>query len=70
MQEEKQSLQNFANKFGMVVKEQVQGDKRRKNAYYLVLDGWILSPALDYIRLNHFLLGWDRCVTFNKEKRL
>jgi len=59
---EKQALQNFADKFGMTVHIYYQNDRRKKDQYFLNLNNETISPDLDYMELNHFLLGWDRCL--------
>ena len=65
-QREVEALSNFANKFNMDVRVWFVTDKRKNNLYYLVLDGVLISPNLDYNSMNHFLLGWDRCVNLSK----
>ena len=61
---EKQSLQNFADKFNLLVKVFNPEDKRKKPTYYLVYGTASVSPKLDYISLNHFLLGWNACINY------
>ena len=52
-----ESLQNFANRFGLVVHIQTHEDKRKKDLYFLQQGTRTVSPPLDYDGLNHFMLG-------------
>ena len=54
---EQQSLQNFADKFGLQVHVFSFNDKRKKSKYFLTKKGTSISPVLDYTELNCFMLG-------------
>ena len=59
------SLQNAANDLELLVVKHEQYDKRKtKNKYFAVKNGISVSPPLDYMGLNSFLLGWRNA---NKE---
>lgn len=56
---ELQSLQNAADKCGLVVHEWHHLDRRKKiKHYYATKEGICISPSLDYVNLMHFLLGY------------
>ena len=60
-QEKLQSLQNAADKCGLVVHEWHHLDRRKTvKHYYATKDGTSISPSLDYEQLNFFLLGYIR----------
>lgn len=68
------SLQNFATnlnkKFDLNVKIKLwfDQDKRKKPKFILVLDNYnhkIISPVLCYDKMNHFLLGINKCKNLN-----
>lgn len=64
---ELESLQNFADKLGLVVHQFNSVDKRKtKKKYFLVLDGVSISPVLDYTNLNHFMLGFHKAKELQK----
>lgn len=63
MQTEIQSLQNSANNLGIVIHEKQYEDKRQKiKMYFATINGTTTSPVLDYENMNHFLLGWGKCL--------
>jgi len=64
-----QALQNAANKFNLKVLEYVQTDKRKRQRYFLIdSEKNTISPALEYEKLNAFLLGMDKSSKLKKEK--
>ena len=64
---ELQALQNFADKFSLVVKTHFFEDKRKRNKYLLVNETTkcSISPPLDYTEMNYFLLGINSTKAFN-----
>ncbi len=48
-----ESLQNAADDLGLIIMQQ-QGKKK----YFAVKLGVVISPTLNYDKLNHFLLGY------------
>jgi hypothetical protein len=62
IEKETESLQNFATNLGLKVNISYSEDKRVKPTYFLTLNGTSISPCLDYLNLNHFLLGWNNCL--------
>ena len=61
---EKQALQNFADKFDLTVVSYHFGDKRKKGKFILVNNKMRISPPLTYNEMNMFLLGINS--TFKK----
>lgn len=62
-----QALQNFADTLNLKVNIKHSNDKRKTvNKYFATLDGTSVSPVLDYGQLNHFFLGWSKCLDRNK----
>ena len=63
-----EALQIFATKLGMTVHEKQKEDNRIKaKKYFLVhTDGLCVSPVLDYENLNHFMLGWSKCLQYTQ----
>ncbi len=59
---ELESLINHANPMGIQVVMHYSQDKRRRQRYYAVKGSASISPILDYNALNHFLLGWSKCL--------
>jgi len=58
-----QALQNAANRINLNIKERLQEDKRKKvKLYFAMRCGETVSPNLDYDQMNHFLLGWIKCI--------
>lgn len=64
-QAEIQSLQNFADKFGLTVKECFYEDKRKKTKYLLIKDNISVSNDFTYEEMNIFLTGILRAKEFN-----
>ena len=63
MQTEIQSLQNSANSIGLVIHEKFTEDKRKTvKKHFATKNGSLVSPNLDYLNMNHFLLGWHHCL--------
>ncbi len=63
MNTEKESLQNAANQVGLLVHEKYQDDKRKTiKMYFATKNGFFVSPVLNYEQLNHFILGWIKCI--------
>ena len=63
MNTEKESLQNAANQVELLIHEKYQDDKRKtKKMYFATKNGFSVSPVLDYEQLNHFILGWIKCI--------
>jgi hypothetical protein len=62
-QTEIQSLQNAANNLGIVIHQKQYEDKRQKiKKYFAQIGVATVSPVLDYENMNHFLLGWHKCL--------
>tara|TARA_R110000823_G_scaffold157888_3_gene288697 strand:+ start:514 stop:723 length:210 start_codon:yes stop_codon:yes gene_type:complete len=60
------SLQNFANSFeDLKVKLFFNQDKRKKPKFVLTKNDTFISPALNYDKLNHFLLGIMNCKKYD-----
>ena len=62
------ALQNFADKFGLIVKLWFDEDKRKKSMYVLTDNDKFISPKLNYDKMNHFLLGVNSAVKNNLKK--
>lgn len=69
IEQQKESLQNFASKFNLKVHIRYNNDKRKKPTFFLVNteNNAICSPCLDYDNLNSFLLGINICLHHNLE---
>jgi hypothetical protein len=62
-QTELESLNNFAHRLNLEVKEYIQDDKRKTvKTFYANRGSQSISPKLDYEQMNHFLLGYSRCI--------
>lgn len=62
-QTEIESLQNAVDEIGLTIHEKFQDDKRKSVKKYFAQRGnETVSPVLDYEQLNHFLLGWIKCL--------
>ena len=61
---EVEALQNFADKFSLVVKEKIFEDHRKKSKYMLIKNKTCISPILNYNELNNFLLGMNSCKNY------
>lgn len=62
---ELQSLQNAANNVNLTIIERFQEDRRKKTKLYFANNGReTVSPNLDYENMNHFLLGWIKCIKY------
>lgn len=60
---ELEALQNAATGCGLTVYEKPAYDKRKTiKKYFANLGNETVSPVLDYEQLNHFILGWARCL--------
>ena len=60
---ELEALQNAANDLNLTIHEKLTQDKRKTVKIYFANRGnETVSPNLDYENLNHFLLGWRKCV--------
>ena len=60
---ELEALQNAADDLNLTVYEKITNDKRRTVKTYFANNGdETVSPVLDYEQLNHFLLGWRKCL--------
>lgn len=60
---ELQALQNSADDLGLTVHQKYINDKRKTIGLYFANKGnETVSPVLDYEQLNHFLLGWRKCL--------
>ncbi len=58
-----QALQNAANSVNLIIIEHYTQDKRKTGKKYFAQRGsQTISPVLDYENMNHFLLGWIKCV--------
>jgi hypothetical protein len=61
---ELQALQNAANSLnieGLTIHERQPNDKRKTvKKYFLQHGSRTISPNLDYIQMNHFILGMNR----------
>jgi hypothetical protein len=69
--QEKQALQNFADKFNLLVLEYIVNDKRKKQTYFLIdKDQNSICHPMDYNYLNCFLLGIDKAIKFNIKSNL
>jgi hypothetical protein len=55
--EQQFSLQNFANKFNLVVDNYYFNDNRKKSKFILKKANISVSPPLNYDEMNLFLLG-------------
>ena len=58
--QQKESLQNFANKFNFEVHTYIFEDKRKSTLFFLHNGNNTISPKLDYDNMNSFLLGYSR----------
>ena len=59
MNTELQSLQNMASGTGLTIYERFSDDKRKTVKMYFANNGTeTVSPTLEYMKLNYFLLGW------------
>lgn len=68
IEQQRQGLQNFADRFGFTIGLYVQNDNR-KNTLFFVNDGrCTISPNMDYNNTNHFLLGYLRATDKNTIK--
>jgi hypothetical protein len=57
------SLQNAATGLNIAIKVYLYEDKRKNIKYVAMLNNTIsISPPLDYENMNHFLLGYSRCM--------
>lgn len=55
-----EALQNAANRFNLTVRICFETDKR-KNSTFIICDGNVsISPKMDYIQSNMFLIGYGR----------
>ncbi len=63
---ELEALKNFGERLGLSIKECHNEDKRKTIKLFFAMnsDSIIVSPPLDYEKLNHFLLGWNNCLKF------
>lgn len=61
---ELQSLQNFADNFGLTVKKRIDQDKRKKTKYWLIKNSLVVSNSFTYNEMNIFLLGIQRAKKF------
>ena len=57
-QTEFQSLQNFASTLNLTVHKFYPEDCRKKVQYFLCKDSVSISPKLDFMGLQHFMLGY------------
>ena len=58
---EHDALTNMARGLNLTIHQYQEGDRRRKTRRYFAQRGKsTMSPTLDYITLNHFLLGWRK----------
>ena len=57
-QTELQSLQNFASTLNLTVHKFYPNDSRKKMQWFLCKDGVSISPKLDYMGLQVFMLGY------------
>ena len=68
---ELQSLQNAADKCGLVVHEWHHLDRRKKiKHYYATKEGICISPSLGYEHLNFFLLGYIKATEHHLKSTL
>jgi len=65
-----EALQNAATVSGLKVKERYNEDKRKTVPKFFFVDdfGNGVSPTMDSDVANHFILGWNNCIRFNKQK--
>jgi hypothetical protein len=64
--QEKKALQNFADKFNLLVLEYIVNDKRKKQTYFLIdKTTTSICHPMDYNDLNCFLLGMEKAIKFN-----
>lgn len=60
-QDQAQSLQNAADKIGLFIHIKHNTDKRKKKPlFFLSKNGVSISPVLDYLNMNHFILGYSK----------
>lgn len=60
---ELEALQNAADDLNLTVYEHYTNDKRQTvKKYFAAQEKMSVSPVLDYDQLNHFLLGWRKCL--------
>jgi hypothetical protein len=66
--DELQSLQNAAQKAQLLIFEDKSMDKRKtiKKYYATTIGLAVISPALDYEQLNHFILGFIKAIQLYK----
>jgi hypothetical protein len=57
-----QALQNAADMCGLLIYEKPENDKRKTVTRYFAQRGQeTVSPVLEYMEMNYFLLGWINC---------
>lgn len=63
-----QALQNFAKNITSMFNINIykSEDKRKKDLFYLTYFGTCKSPKLNYLEMNTFLLGFNRCLEMQK----
>lgn len=65
-----QALQNAADSIGLTIHEKATDDKRKTVKHYFAQDeSETVSPVLDYDQMNHFLLGWIKCLKYTNQTR-
>ena len=58
---EHDALTNMARGLNLTIHQYHESDRRKKTRRYFPQRGMeTISPTLDYITLNHFLLGWRK----------
>jgi hypothetical protein len=69
MNTEIEALQNAATSIGLTIVEKYKEDKRKTvKTYFAQKVNTTVSPTLDYEQMNHFLLGWIKCVQSINQK--
>ena len=61
MEAKKQALQNFADNYGLTVKNYQFEDKRKNPKFILVKKGCSICQPFTYSEMNIFLLGIYNC---------
>jgi hypothetical protein len=58
-----ESLQNAVNySKSLEVSIYIENDQRKNPMFILSLKGVTISPVLNYDKMNHFLLGFNKCI--------
>lgn len=64
------ALQNAADSIGLTIHEKATDDKRKTVKHYFAQgESETVSPVLDYDQMNHFILGWWKCMKYINRTR-